>query len=109
MTADAVPAAPADEARHEPGDEPLWAESWYLDFVDADNAIAGYVRLSIQPELGRAWYWACVVGPDRPLVTGCVYNSANPPPYALPGEKTKSTIKSSSSLGGTTRPACSIR
>jgi type VI secretion system secreted protein VgrG len=38
--------------------------------------------------------------PDRPLVTGSVYNGANPPPYALPGEKTKSTIKSDSSLGG---------
>ena len=38
--------------------------------------------------------------PDRPLVTGSVYNGANPPPYSLPGEKTKSTIKSDSSLGG---------
>ncbi len=38
--------------------------------------------------------------PDRPLVTGCVYNSANPPPYPLPDEKTKSTIKSESSPGG---------
>ncbi|HJL15193.1 MAG TPA: type VI secretion system tip protein TssI/VgrG [Sandaracinaceae bacterium LLY-WYZ-13_1] len=38
--------------------------------------------------------------PDRPLVTGCVYNAANPPPYPLPDEKTKSTIKSSSSPGG---------
>lgn len=35
--------------------------------------------------------------PDRPLVTGCVYNGRNPPPYALPGDKTKSTIKSNSS------------
>ena len=69
MTADATPADPADEARHEPGDEPLWAESWYLDFVDEANDVAGYVRLSLQPELGRAWYWACLVGPDRPLVT----------------------------------------
>lgn len=38
--------------------------------------------------------------PDRPLVTGSVYNGANPPPYTLPDEKTKSTIKSDSSLGG---------
>ncbi len=38
--------------------------------------------------------------PDRPLVTGCVYDGANATPYALPDEKTKSTIKSNSSLGG---------
>ena len=31
--------------------------------------------------------------PDRPVVTGCLYNGENPPPYPLPDEKTKSTIK----------------
>jgi type VI secretion system secreted protein VgrG len=35
--------------------------------------------------------------PDRPLVTGVVYNGANPPPYALPAEQTKTTLKSDSS------------
>lgn len=38
--------------------------------------------------------------PDRPLVTGCVYNSDSMPPYALPGEQTKSTLKSNVSKGG---------
>jgi type VI secretion system secreted protein VgrG len=38
--------------------------------------------------------------PDQPLITGCVYNGDNMPPYALPGEQTKSTIKSNTSKGG---------
>ncbi|QSQ12499.1 type VI secretion system Vgr family protein [Myxococcus landrumensis] len=38
--------------------------------------------------------------PDRPLVTGSVYNGHNPPPLSLPDEKTKSTLRSSSSPGG---------
>ncbi len=38
--------------------------------------------------------------PDRPLITGRVYNGENPPPYSLPADKTKSTIKSQSSPGG---------
>jgi type VI secretion system secreted protein VgrG len=38
--------------------------------------------------------------PDRPLVTGCVYNGQNATPYPLPADKTKSTIKSNSSPGG---------
>jgi type VI secretion system secreted protein VgrG len=38
--------------------------------------------------------------PDRPIITGRVYNAASMPPYALPGEKTKSTVKTNSSKGG---------
>jgi type VI secretion system secreted protein VgrG len=37
--------------------------------------------------------------PDRPLIAGTVYNGQNPTPYALPDERTKSTLKSASSLG----------
>jgi type VI secretion system secreted protein VgrG len=38
--------------------------------------------------------------PDRPLVVGCVYNGQNAPPYALPDQKTRSTIRTSSTPGG---------
>jgi type VI secretion system secreted protein VgrG len=35
--------------------------------------------------------------PDRPLVTGCVYNGENGYPYGLPGSKTQSGVKTNSS------------
>jgi type VI secretion system secreted protein VgrG len=38
--------------------------------------------------------------PDRPLITGSVHNAETTPPYALPGEQTKSTLKTLSSKGG---------
>jgi type VI secretion system secreted protein VgrG len=38
--------------------------------------------------------------PDRPIITGSVYNGQNPPPIDLPADKTRSTLRSSSSPGG---------
>ncbi|MBK8750336.1 MAG: type VI secretion system tip protein VgrG [Candidatus Competibacteraceae bacterium] len=38
--------------------------------------------------------------PDRPIITGRVYNDINKPPYTLPDNKTMSTLKSLSSIGG---------
>lgn len=38
--------------------------------------------------------------PDQPLVTGCVYNGVNKPPYDLPANATRSTMKTVSSKGG---------
>lgn len=38
--------------------------------------------------------------PDQPIITGCVYNADAMPPYTLPDEKTKSTMKTNSSKGG---------
>ncbi len=38
--------------------------------------------------------------PDHPLVTGCVYNGANPGPYEMPAKKMQSGFKSNSYPGG---------
>jgi type VI secretion system secreted protein VgrG len=38
--------------------------------------------------------------PDRPIITGCVYNGLNVPPYLLPRDQTKSTLMSQTSPGG---------
>jgi len=39
--------------------------------------------------------------PDRPIITGRVYNTDNPPPYTLPDNRTQSGIKSRSANAGT--------
>ncbi len=56
------------ETAHQPGPEPLWGESWYFDFAARDGSIGGYVRIGRYPNLDTVWYWATVVGPDRPTV-----------------------------------------
>ncbi len=69
MTVSETAASPGDEGRHVPDPDALWNESWYFDFTDDAGAFGGYVRLGLYPNLGTAWYWACVVGEGRRLVT----------------------------------------
>ena len=53
------------------------------------------------PRIGQEVIITFIDGdPDRPLVTGCVYNGDNVLPYALPASQTKSGIKTRSSKGG---------
>jgi type VI secretion system secreted protein VgrG len=53
------------------------------------------------PRIGQEVVVSFLEGdPDRPLITGSVYNADQEVPYALPGEHTKSTLKSMSSKGG---------
>jgi len=61
---------------------------------------AGWGAMHI-PRIGQEVIVDSLEGdPDRPIITGRVYHGTNTPPYPLPDEKTKSTIKSDSSLGG---------
>jgi hypothetical protein len=57
-----------DEARHLPGTEPLWGESWYHDFAASDGSYGGYLRLGLYPNMELAWYWVHLVRRGQPLV-----------------------------------------
>lgn len=60
----------------------------------------GYGAMVI-PRVGMEVVVSFVDGdPDQPLITGCVYNATNMPPYPLPEELSRSTFKSSSTPGG---------
>jgi hypothetical protein len=69
---------PENERRHEPDGDLLWNESYYLDWFNADGTVGGYIRVGFVPNLGSVWYWACLVGPDRPLVTVVSHDVAFP-------------------------------
>ena len=86
---------------------------FYWDRVNPpDDTASCWIRVSqtwaglgwgstIIPRIGQEVIVAFLEGnPDRPIVTGCVYNATNTVPYPLPANATRSTIKSNSSLGG---------
>jgi hypothetical protein len=64
---------PEEERRHQAGDETLWNESYYLDFVDDAGTVAGYVRIGLYPNLGVTWWTAMVVGEGRPVLASVDY------------------------------------
>lgn len=53
------------------------------------------------PRIGQEVVVSFLEGdPDRPLITGSVYNGEQTVPYTLPADQTKSTLKSNTSKGG---------
>jgi len=71
-------------------------------FIRVSQAWAGSGWGFIQvPRIGQEVIVDFLEGdPDRPIVTGRVYNAAETPPYGLPGSATQSGWKSSSTPGG---------
>ena len=68
--------------------------------VQQSSAGKGWGAMFI-PRIGQEVVVSYLEGdPDRPLITGVVYNGEQTPAYPLPEEKTKSYIKTNSSKGG---------
>jgi type VI secretion system secreted protein VgrG len=77
-----------------------------------DDQSSCWIRVA-QPWAGKQWGFVAIprIGqevivdflegdPDRPIITGRVYNAEQMPPYALPDNQTQSGIKTRSSPGG---------
>jgi type VI secretion system secreted protein VgrG len=103
-----------------PAGEEVWVDrhgrikvQFYWDRVGRkDENSSCWVRVS-QPWAGKGWGSVQIprIGneviveflegdPDRPLVTGCVYNAEQTPPFELPGAGIQMGMKSRSSKGG---------
>ncbi|MBU2980574.1 type VI secretion system tip protein VgrG [Lentibacter algarum] len=83
-----------DRAEEGQGDTTCWIR------VSAAWAGAGYGFIQI-PRIGHEVIVDFLDGdPDRPIITGRVYNAEQMPPYDLPANATQSGWKSESSLGG---------
>ena len=68
--------------------------------VSQGIAGAGWGQIHI-PRMGQEVIVDFLEGdPDRPIITGRVYNAESNVPYALPANKTQSGIKTNSSKGG---------
>jgi type VI secretion system secreted protein VgrG len=68
--------------------------------VSNPSAGGGYGFMSI-PRVGQEVLVEYIDGdPDRPVITGRLYNEDNKPPYSLPGEKNRSIWKTNTTKGG---------
>ena len=68
--------------------------------VSTASAGKGWGAVSL-PRIGQEVIVEFLEGdPDRPIITGRVYNAGAMPPYPLPDNKTMSTTKSNTSKGG---------
>jgi len=62
------------------------------------------------PRIGQEVIVSFLEGdPDRPIITGRVYNGDNMPPWELPAQATVSGVKSRSSKGGAADNANELR
>ena len=92
----ARPETPSDQSTADANDQK--ASCWIR--VAQIWAAAGWGAMFI-PRINQEVVVEFLEGnPDRPIITGCVYNDAQTVPYPLPDNKTRSTIKSNSSTGG---------
>lgn len=84
-----VPLQPTvqDEGEHPAGVEDLWNESWYFDFVDAEQHVGGWLRLGKYPNMNASWLNGVLCGPAIPTYSLVDFTGAGEVTMELhPGE-----------------------
>lgn len=74
MTEQPLQPCPDDEGAHAAGDDALWNESWYFDFVDPAQSVGGWIRLGLIPNENRCWIQALLCGPEMPTIAVSDFN-----------------------------------
>jgi type VI secretion system secreted protein VgrG len=103
-----------------PSNDEIWVDKYgrvkvqfFWDRIGKKNETSSCWMRVAQVWAGKNWGWVTIprIGqevlidflegdPDRPIITGRVYNDDQMPPYTLPGNQTQSGIKSRSSKQG---------
>ncbi|MEI8403658.1 MAG: hypothetical protein WCG96_00055 [Actinomycetes bacterium] len=93
---------PADEQRHVAPADALWNESYYLDVVDAEGRVGGYVRLGFYPNEGVVWWTTALVVADELIAMSTNYELAVPdlPRLGASGPGTEISIEVVEALAG---------
>ncbi len=108
----AIVVGPAGEEIHTNEHGEVKVQFHWDRYGKTDENSSCWVRVS-QAWAGKNWGWLMLprIGqeviveflegdPDRPIITGRVYNASSMPPYELPANKTRSGVKSHSASGG---------
>ncbi|MBX7433145.1 ecdysteroid 22-kinase family protein [Mycobacterium sp. Y57] len=74
---------PADEGRHQAGDEALWSESWYFDFADPGQQVGGWFRLGLIANQGHGWINGLLCGPGMPTIAALDFEAPLPEDHTL--------------------------
>ena len=56
----------SNERRQAPGTDPFWADAWEIDFAGHHpdgGSVGGFVRLTLLPNQGVAWWWTSLLTP----------------------------------------------
>lgn len=79
MAGETVLVNAADEGRHVPENDPLWSESFYLNFSDSEGRLGGFTRMALHPSKPGSEGLLCLYLPGGRVGTVLLKDSLEQP------------------------------